>query len=63
VHWNLQPIRSHVQRILFSAQSRALRLRHPVLDANLILNPTVSHGMTCFDVPNPKCKFAPLVEI
>ena len=54
--------RSHVQRILFSAQSRALS-RHPMLDANLTLIRTVSHGTTCFDVPNPKCKFAPLVEI
>ena len=54
--------RSHVQRILFSAQNRALS-PHPMLDANSILIRTVSHGMTCFDVPNPKCKFAPLVEI
>ena len=54
--------RSHVQRILFSAQSRVLT-RHPMLDANLILIRTVSHGTTCFDVPNPKCKFIPLVEI
>jgi transcriptional regulator with XRE-family HTH domain len=54
--------RSHVQRILFSVQSRVLQ-RHPMLDANLILIRTVSHSTTCFDVPNPKCKFAPLVEI
>jgi transcriptional regulator with XRE-family HTH domain len=54
--------RSHIQRILFSVQSRVLR-RHPMLDANLILIRTVSHSTTCFDVPNPKCRFAPLVEI
>ncbi|HTZ67303.1 MAG TPA: helix-turn-helix transcriptional regulator [Roseiarcus sp.] len=54
--------RSHVQRILFSVQSRVLH-RHPMLDANLIVIRTVSHSTTCFDVPNPKCKFVPLVEI
>jgi hypothetical protein len=54
--------RSHVQRILFSVQSRALR-QHPMLDPNLILIRTVSHSTTYFDVPNPKCKFAPLFEI
>jgi hypothetical protein len=54
--------RSHVQRIIFSAQGRALR-PHPMLDANLILIRTVSHSTTCFDVANPKCKFVPLIEI
>jgi hypothetical protein len=54
--------RSHVQRILFSAHSRLLH-RHPMLDTNLILIRAVSHSTTCFDVPNPKCKFTPLVEI
>ena len=54
--------RSHVQRILFSVQSRTLS-RLPMLDANLILIRTMSHRTTCFDVPNPKCKFAPPVEI
>jgi transcriptional regulator with XRE-family HTH domain len=54
--------RSHIQRILFSAHSRVLH-RHPMLDTNLILIRAVSHSTTCFDVPNPKCKFAPLLEI
>jgi hypothetical protein len=54
--------RSHVQRIIFSAQKQALS-PHPMLDSNLMLIRSVSHSMTCFDVPNPKCKFAPLVEI
>ena len=54
--------RSHVQRILFSAQGGTLR-QYPMLDANLVLIRTVSQSTTCFDVPNPKCKFAPLVEI
>jgi transcriptional regulator with XRE-family HTH domain len=54
--------RSHVQRILFSAQSRALS-RQPVIDENFVLIRAVSHGITCFDVPNPRCKFAPVIEI
>jgi len=54
--------RSHVQRILFSAQSGALR-PSPMLDANLSLIRTVSPGMTCFDVPNPKCRLVPIIEI
>ena len=54
--------RSHVQRIIFSAQNQALS-PHPMLDTNLMLIRTVSHSTTCFDVPNPKGKFFPLVEI
>jgi transcriptional regulator with XRE-family HTH domain len=54
--------RSHVQRIIFSAQNQALS-PHPMLDSDLMLIRSVSHSVTCFDVPNPKCKFAPLVEI
>jgi hypothetical protein len=54
--------RSHVQRIIFSAQNQALS-PHPMFDSDLTPIQTVSHSMTCFDVPNPKCKFAPQVEI
>jgi len=54
--------RSHVQRIIFSAQNQALS-PHPMLDANLTLIRTVSHPATCFDVPNPKGKFFPMVGI
>lgn len=54
--------RSHVQRIIFSAQGRELN-PHPMLDANLILIRTVSNSTTCFEVTNPRSKFALMVEI
>ena len=42
--------RSHVQRIIFSAQNQALR-PHPMFESDLMLIRTVSHSVTCFDVP------------
>ena len=48
----------------FSQRSKPSVL--PASDARrefLIPIRTVSHGTTCFDVPNPKCKFIPIVEI
>jgi hypothetical protein len=54
--------RRHVQLVRFSADASEITTR-PVLDHNRLIVRAASVGGTCYDVPNPFCRFTSGIEI
>lgn len=58
LHPNLNTTdRCHILSVRFSSDSDQLT-RRPILDSNLLLGRAVSRGGSCFEVPNPRCRFS-----